>query len=211
MNATTHTPLAHGAGQELLRIVRCALEEEIAPGAPPSSEGKGSGRDGSVEPRLQVAPDVEAALDAPGACFVTLTLDGHLRGCVGTLQAHRSLRQDAAANAVAAGTLDPRFPRLTPGELGRIRIEVSVLTAPKPLDVSCRDDALGALRPGIDGVVWIDGTHRATFLPQVWQQLPDPHDFLAHLTRKAGMPSHHWGPHTHLQTYQVHSFTETEK
>lgn len=151
-----------------------------------------------------------AWLDAPGACFVTLTEDGQLRGCIGSLQAHRSLYDDVIHNARAAAFADPRFPPLKARELPKVRIEVSLLGTPQELHFSNEADALRQLRPGIDGVIFDYGGHRATFLPQVWEQLPDPRQFLAQLKRKAGFPADFWAQDVRLFTYPVEKFHEGE-
>ena len=153
-----------------------------------------------------------AWLEEPGASFVTLTSGrlpgGPLRGCIGTLQAHRPLREDVEANAVAAATRDPRFPPLSRAELEDAIVEVSVLSAPTALPVADEAELLARLRPGVDGVILSDAGHRATFLPQVWEQLPDPADFLAHLRRKAGLPAGHWGRGLTIETYTVTAWQE---
>ena len=135
---------------------------------------------------------------------------GPLRGCIGTLQAHRPLREDVEANAVAAATRDPRFPPLSRAELEDAIVEVSVLSAPTALPVADEAELLARLRPGVDGVILSDAGHRATFLPQVWEQLPDPADFLAHLRRKAGLPAGHWGRGLTIETYTVTAWQEAE-
>jgi AmmeMemoRadiSam system protein A len=146
---------------------------------------------------------------APGASFVTLTEGGRLRGCIGSLEAVRPLLDDVGANAVAAATGDPRFRPLTGRELGGVAIEVSVLSAHVPLSVSGLNDAYAALRPGIDGVIVEVGPwHRATFLPQVWEDLPKPDEFLSHLWQKAGLPPGVWREGTTLQTYTVRAWHE---
>lgn len=147
-------------------------------------------------------------LDAPGASFVTLTRDGRLRGCIGSLTATRPLRDDVAANAVRAAFHDPRFAPLAADDLPRTRIEVSVLSAPEPFPVASRADAVSRLRPGVDGVILGYGSHRGTFLPQVWHQLPDPDDFLAALVRKAGLPDGWWDDTARLSRYTVTAFEE---
>jgi AmmeMemoRadiSam system protein A len=147
-------------------------------------------------------------LEADGASFVTLTAGGRLRGCIGSLLAWRALGEDVADNAVSAATRDPRFPPLGPAELADVGIEVSVLSAPAPVPASSRADALAQLRPGIDGVIVSDAGRRATFLPQVWQDLPDPELFMGHLLRKAGLPVDWWGPATRLERYTVAAFGE---
>lgn len=148
------------------------------------------------------------ALDAPGATFVTLTLDGALRGCIGSLEAWRSLRDDVSDNARNAAFRDPRFPALTADEWPKIRIEVSLLTSPQTISFSNQADALAQLRPDIDGVIFSAGGRRATFLPQVWEQLPDPATFMAHLKRKAGLPPDYWGADVRLERYQVRKWKE---
>jgi AmmeMemoRadiSam system protein A len=147
-----------------------------------------------------------AWLDESAATFVTLTLHGQLRGCIGSLEAHRSLYDDVTQNARAAAFRDPRFPPLAADELPAVRIEVSVLTAPQPFPFSSEADALRRLRPGIDGVILQHGRRRATFLPQVWEQLPEPHEFLAHLKLKAGLPADFRADDMRLAVYQVEKF-----
>lgn len=152
--------------------------------------------------------NAEDWLDHPGATFVTLTKHGVLRGCIGSLEAHRSLRDDVAANAVNAAVHDPRFPALTVPELGETHIEVSVLSAPEPLPFANHADAVARLRPRVDGVILQYGNHRGTFLPQVWEQLPHAADFLAHLVRKAGLPAGWWDDSATLSRYTVTAYEE---
>ncbi|MDD5612714.1 MAG: AmmeMemoRadiSam system protein A, partial [Gallionella sp.] len=150
------------------------------------------------------APNVEADwLAEPGACFVTLTQQGELRGCIGSLQAHRSLLADVRHNALAAALPDPRFAPLGAAELARTRIEVSLLSASQPMQFTDEADALAQLRPGVDGVVFEFGYHRSTFLPQVWEQLPQPRQFMAQLKRKAGLPADFWSDQVTLSRYTV--------
>jgi AmmeMemoRadiSam system protein A len=152
--------------------------------------------------------EVAAALEAPGAAFVTLTLGGQLRGCIGSLVAHRPLADDVADNAVAAAFRDPRFPELSVAEFEPLHVEVSVLSAPQPMVFGSQAEALAALRPGVDGVIFEAGWARSTFLPQVWEQLPEPEVFMAHLKRKAGLPAAYWGPDVRLSRYTVTAFEE---
>lgn len=148
-------------------------------------------------------------LRAPGACFVTLTWQGRLRGCIGSVRARRPLADDVRANARAAALSDPRFPPLTAAELPGTRIEVSLLSAASPLPAASEEEALAALRPGIDGIILeVGGETHATFLPQVWENLPSPRDFLAHLKHKAGLPPDFWSPDLRLQRYTVTKWTE---
>jgi hypothetical protein len=149
-----------------------------------------------------------SALALPGATFVTLTRDGQLRGCIGSLEAHRPLEQDVRANAIAAAFRDPRFAALTVAELPRTRVEVSLLTVPTPISFSSEADALRQLRPNIDGVILTAGNHRGTFLPQVWEQLPEPRQFLANLKQKAGLPANWWSAEVQLQRYEVRKWKE---
>ena len=145
----------------------------------------------------------------PGASFVTLKKNGRLRGCIGSFAAERLLLEDVRANAVAAATRDPRFAPMTPDELPVVAIEVSVLSAPRPLRVSSLGEACAALRPGVDGVIVETGAcHRATLLPQMWQDLPDPAQFLGHLWLKAGLAPGLWHEGTTLQTYTVRAWHE---
>ncbi len=144
----------------------------------------------------------------PGACFVTLTQDGQLRGCIGSLAAHRPLGDDVRANAVAAALRDPRFPALTVAELARTQVEVSVLSPMQPLSFNSEAEALAQLRPHIDGVVLEYGGHRGTFLPQVWEQLPTPTAFMAQLKRKAGLRADFWADGVRLQRYTVEKWQE---
>lgn len=157
----------------------------------------------------RVAAPVDAPwLQEPGASFVTLTQNGGLRGCVGTLEVRQSLLADIQNNARAAAFHDPRFAPLTAQELEATDIEVSVLSALQPIHFGSEADALSQLRPGIDGVVVAFGHHRSTFLPQVWEQLPDPGIFMAHLKRKAGLSADFWADGITLQRYTVTKWTE---
>ena len=155
--------------------------------------------------RGAVNPEI---LQKPGACFVTLTRDGALRGCIGSLEACRPLLDDLRSNALAAALRDPRFPPLTAAELPDVDIEVSVLGTPQALVFSSEAEALSRLRPGIDGVILTAGGSRATFLPQVWEQLPDPAEFIGRLKQKAGLPASYWGPDIRLATYPVRAIHE---
>ena len=154
------------------------------------------------------AEPMHPALAQPGATFVTLTQNGALRGCIGSLQAHRPLDQDVRANAVAAAFSDPRFAPLKVEELPRTRVEVSLLTAPQPMTFADETDALRQLRPNVDGVIFIAGQRRSTFLPQVWEQLPQPRQFMAHLKQKAGLPADYWSSEVQLQRYEVQKWKE---
>jgi len=145
-------------------------------------------------------------LREPGASFVTLRLDEELRGCIGTIDAHRALGDDVAWNARAAAYRDPRFPPVSAMERDRLQVEVSVLSRREPLATSSESDALAQLRPGIDGIALEYRGASATFLPQVWESLPEPGAFLEHLRRKAGLPGRFWHPDVRLSRYTVEKF-----
>jgi len=149
-------------------------------------------------------------LKSSGACFITLTLASRLRGCIGTLRAHRALAEDVRANAVAAAFRDPRFPPLEPGEFSGIALEISVLSALEPLAFADEPDALRQLRAGIDGLVFEYGHHTGTFLPQVWEDIKEPSEFLAHLKYKAGLPPDFWDAEVRLSRYTVFKWRETD-
>jgi AmmeMemoRadiSam system protein A len=156
--------------------------------------------------------EMSAQLKKPGAAFVTLhTRDGLLRGCIGSLRARVPLIEDVENNAKAAAFEDPRFPPLSLRELPNIIIEISVLSPPRPLRYSDAADLLQKLRPGVDGVVLEKDWHRATFLPQVWDQLPKPTEFLGNLCYKAGLPANAWKDNDiKISTYQVEEFSEED-
>ncbi|HKI59706.1 MAG TPA: AmmeMemoRadiSam system protein A [Mariprofundaceae bacterium] len=148
-------------------------------------------------------------LNEPAATFVTLKLDGELRGCIGSLKAHHSLMNDLQNNATAAAFEDPRFPPLTKEELDRMTIEVSLLGDSEPISFSDEADALAKLRPHIDGVIFECGSYRSTFLPQVWEQLPTPKIFMSHLKQKAGLAADFWSSDVLLYRYEVQKFSES--
>lgn len=156
-----------------------------------------------------IAPvSAHPALTEPGATFVTLTQQGQLRGCIGSLEAWRPLAADVAANARAAAFRDPRFPPLTPAELPLTRVEVSLLTPAVPIPFTDQADALQQLRPELDGIILQYHERRATFLPQVWEDLPQADQFLAHLKQKAGLPQDFWSPEIRLYRYEVQKWKE---
>jgi len=155
-----------------------------------------------------IIPDDHVWLTEHAATFVTLTRHGNLRGCIGTLEAYRPLIDDVRSNAVAAAFHDPRFAPLGKGEYASVHIEVSLLSQMQSVDAQDEHIAIARIRPGIDGVVLQYETHKATFLPQVWDQLPDPQQFFAHLKQKAGLSIGFWHPHVQLSVYQVNKFHE---
>lgn len=158
---------------------------------------------------LQAAEDAHW-LQQWGASFVTLTQHGQLRGCIGTLQARRSLLADVKSNAVSAALHDPRFLPLKASELAHTEIEVSVLSAMQALQFENEQHALDQLQPGVDGIALEYAHHRGTFLPQVWEQLPSKQDFLAQLKRKAGLPPGFWSEKLKLYRYSVAKYKESQ-
>lgn len=149
-----------------------------------------------------------ACLQQPGASFVTLKVDGELRGCIGSLHAQRPLVEDVRMHARAAAFEDPRFPPLTRHEYAGLSVEVSVLSAAEPLPARSEHEALVQLRPGVDGLILESAGRRATFLPQVWEQLPTPAQFLRALRRKAGLPVDAWSDDIRLSRYTVNKHAE---
>jgi AmmeMemoRadiSam system protein A len=149
-------------------------------------------------------------LHEAGACFVTLTQQGELRGCIGSLEARRPLLMDVKANAVAAALQDPRFRPLVATELIHTEIEVSLLSALQAMAFESEHHALDQLQPGVHGVVLEFERYRSTFLPQVWAQLPSATEFMAQLKRKAGLPADFWAPGLRLQRYTVSQWKESD-
>lgn len=163
---------------------------------------------GEALPPLDVAPLTER-LRAEGASFVTLTIRGTLRGCIGALDAYQPLAEDVREHAVSAALEDPRFPPVREGELGAIQIEISRLTRPHPLEYKDAADLLSKLKPHVDGVILRDGIRRATFLPQVWEKIPQPGEFMDNLCYKMGANYDLWRKkHLEALTYQVEEFHE---
>ena len=153
--------------------------------------------------------DVSPKYSKRRGTFVTLTIEGNLRGCIGHIIPQESLIEGVRVNAINAAFRDPRFRPLSKKEWEKIKIEVSILTDPKPLEYSDADDLLNKLRPGIDGVIIKKGFSQATFLPQVWEQLPDKKEFLTHLCMKVGLDGSEWKKEElEVSTYQVQAFEE---
>ena len=150
--------------------------------------------------------DYDPTLQRPGATFVTLHLHGQLRGCIGSLEPYRSLVEDVAANAFAAAFRDPRFPPLSAQEQDQLALDISVLSPARPMSFSSEQELLDQLRPGIDGLILEDGPRRGTFLPSVWEQLPEPQAFLHHLKQKAGLPAGYWSTDIRVSRYTTESF-----
>ncbi len=168
----------------------------------------------AIEVELDAAPAIVPApreLDRPGATFVTLRSHDGLRGCIGTLEAWRPLAEDVRANAIAAAFRDPRFPPLLRHEFPGIAIEVSLVHPSQPIRVPHEPALLAALRPGVDGVVLECARRRATFLPQVWEQIPDAREFMRALKRKAGLPEDFWSEDVRVSRYGVDKFEEAAR
>jgi hypothetical protein len=166
---------------------------------------------GGLLPALDLAA-LPPRLGEHGVTFVTLTVDGMLRGCIGALEASQPLARDVQEHAVAAALNDYRFSSIMAEEMERLEIEISRLTPPVPLTYESPAELPGRLRPGVDGVVLRDSFRRATFLPQVWEKLPDPEAFLSHLCQKMGAPPDLWR-HRLLEVfiYQVEEFHEAAR
>ena len=156
---------------------------------------------------LQVNPaDYEEVLRQPSACFVTLQKKGQLRGCIGSLEANRSMVEDVIHNADAAAFSDPRFPPLLEDELSGLELDISLLTPAVEMHFASEKDLLSQLQPGIDGLIIEEGYRRGTFLPSVWEQLSLPEQFLQHLKLKAGLPANHWSENIRISRYTTQIF-----
>lgn len=151
------------------------------------------------------AADYPEPLRVLRATFVTLHVDARLRGCIGTLEARQTLVEDVASNAWSAAFRDPRFSSLTWPEYERLDIHISVLSLPEPIQFSTEDELLAQLRPRVDGLIIEEGYRRGTFLPSVWEQLPDPREFLRQLKHKAGLPPDYWSSRIRVQRYTTES------
>jgi AmmeMemoRadiSam system protein A len=188
------TELKHGEREILLQLARQALEAGVA---------------GNPLPEIDLS-DLPAPLQEIGASFVTLTIEGNLRGCIGTLSAQQPLAEDVREHAVAAALSDYRFPPVTESELADINIEISRLTSPQPVQYDKQEELLDAIRPHLDGVIIRSGIRRATFLPQVWQKIPEPAEFLGSLCLKMGVDYNYWRVNElEVLVYQVEEFNES--
>jgi len=156
---------------------------------------------------LPITPDdYDRDLQALRASFVTLKIDGQLRGCIGRLQAERPLVEDIAENAFSAAFRDPRFEPVTEQEYASLDYHISVLNDPVDLPVRSEAELIEKLAPGKDGLILEEGFHRGTFLPSVWESLPNPRDFVRHLKMKAGLPASGWSDSYRVQRYHVEEF-----
>lgn len=147
--------------------------------------------------------DFPAELTANFATFVTLQKYHQLRGCIGMLEAIRPLAEDVAENAFLAAFKDPRFPSLTDSEFGDLEIHISILTPAEPVSFASEQDLISQLQPGIDGLILEEGHRRGTFLPSVWEQLPEPELFLRHLKQKAGLAPGYWSENIRIYRYRA--------
>jgi AmmeMemoRadiSam system protein A len=192
--SSTEQGLAPAQRLALLGVARRSIEHGLANGQ-----------------RLTVtASDFDPELQAVGASFVTLRSHGQLRGCIGHLHAVQPLVVDVAENAFAAAFRDPRFSPLTPQEWPEVQVDLSILTAPEPLQFSDEADLVRQIRPGEDGLILEDGPHRGTFLPSVWESLPDPSEFLRQLKHKAGLAADHWSDRVRVFRYRTESFGDVD-
>ncbi len=163
---------------------------------------------GRLEGDASPAPPqgAHSCLSEPGASFVTLTTHGMLRGCCGSIEPSRPLLEDVWLNAQRTAFEDPRFPPLRREEAGGALLEISVLGPLEPLHVDGQQALLQALRPGVDGLLMVCGTRRATFLPKVWEKLPEPQAFLSQLKRKMGVSESFWDADLRLHRYVTEEF-----
>src|SRR5215471_16587772 len=175
-------------GRQLLAVARHAIAREFA------LEG--------------IEPETDGALLRLGATFVTLLCGGELRGCIGSLKATRPVGMDVRENALAAAFRDPRFPPLTRGEFAVLSIEVSLLSPPQAAQFANEAELCASLVPLVDGVALELGERRATFLPQVWEAIPEPKAFLAALKAKAELPADFWSPRLNVSLYRVTKWKE---
>jgi AmmeMemoRadiSam system protein A len=186
--------LAAAQRSTLLSVARGSIEYGLRHGRP-----------------LTVTPsEYHRDLKVVRASFVTLQRRGQLRGCIGHLEAVQPVVVDVAENAFAAGFRDPRFAPLDAEEWPEVDIHLSILTPPEPLHFRDEASLLEQIRPGRDGLILQEGPNRGTFLPSVWESLPDPADFLAHLKMKAGLAANHWSGRVEVYRYCTESFGETE-
>lgn len=180
--------LSEADRQTLLRVARAAIASGLRTGRAPDG-----------------VHDAES-LGSPRGCFVTLHLDGALRGCVGSLRPRGPLVGEVARAAYMAAFNDPRFPPVTEDEVERLLIHVSVLSTPMPVAVRSEADLVQSLRPNIDGVILHEGARLGTFLPDVWRSIPDPVEFVKQLKLKAGFSVDYWSDDIEVERYVTESF-----
>ncbi len=185
---TSSLSLAHR--QRLIQVAREAILQPLN-GQPESS----------IDPE-----QFPASFQEKRASFVTINLRGHLQGCIGSLAATRPLVLDVASNARSAAFRDPRFQPLTLAEYQDIDVHISILSKPEPMALSSSEELISTLRPGVDGLIIEERGRRATYLPSVWEQLPDPATFVRELRRKAGLTAEGWSSETRVWRYQTEEF-----
>lgn len=183
-------------------VMAPVTDERALPNIARASIAHGLTYEKPLEPQLK---QFGGPLVQPGASFVTLKLDGGLRGCVGSAEPHRPLVHDVAHNAHAAAFGDTRFPPLSSNEFDCLTLSISILGPLSPLDAADETDLITQLLPGKDGLILTDKGRRGLFLPQVWEMLPDPRDFVTHLKVKAGFPQEYWSNTLVAQRFHVHS------
>jgi AmmeMemoRadiSam system protein A len=154
------------------------------------------------------ATDFSDSLTKKRASFVTLKKNGQLRGCIGMLEAACPVVEDISKNAFSAAFRDSRFDPVSVDEIDDLSIHLSILTTPQPIEFTTEQDLLGKIRPHVDGLILVQGIHRGTFLPAVWESLPDPKSFLDNLKLKAGLEKNHWSDQIKVYCYQTESIEE---
>ncbi len=164
----------------------------------------------SGKPLMLDISSLPESLQQTRASFVTLHEHGQLRGCIGSIIPTRPLALDVSHNAFAAAFKDPRFPPVQASELNDLDIEISILSMPEPIEFSSEEDLLEKIRPEIDGLILKEGPYSGTFLPSVWEQIPDKREFLRQLKRKAGLPTDYWSPTIRVFRYTTDSFSEKD-
>ncbi len=187
---STETHFSNAQRQQLLQLARDSIVQGLDHGCALSVQ----------------AQDYTEALCAERASFVTLLKEGVLRGCIGSLQAHRPLVEDIAENAYAAAFRDPRFAPVRKQELADLEIHLSILSRPQELTFRNEADLLKQLRPGVDGLILSAPGHRGTFLPSVWESLPRAEDFFRQLKRKAGLAENYWSSELQVERYTTEAF-----
>ncbi|MES9968834.1 MAG: AmmeMemoRadiSam system protein A [Candidatus Thiodiazotropha sp.] len=189
-----HSPHAHFSTADratLLEIAAASIKRGVEHGAPL---------------RVTVS-DYPEALQQHRACFVTLLKGGALRGCIGHLEVQSPIVEDVAENAYAAAFRDPRFPPLTDPERENLEIHISVLTPAEAIAFESEQELIAKIRPSVDGLILVEGQRRGTFLPSVWESLPETRNFLSHLKQKAGLPANYWSSTLEVYRYETESFS----
>ncbi|AEG01289.1 AmmeMemoRadiSam system protein A [Methylomonas methanica] len=183
--------LTNSQKAELLKLAKASIQEGLKSGRP-----------------LQIdLQQYDPAITLKRASFVTLERGGQLRGCIGMLEAVRPLVEDIAENAFAAAFRDPRFPPLSETEYADLDVHISILSPAEAIDFVSEPDLIAQLQPGVDGLILREGYRRGTFLPSVWEQLPDPVQFLRHLKQKAGLPADYWSETLKIFRYRTEMFS----